>query len=281
MFITKKHLSRRAFLRGWGSRWRCRCWIPWFRRRRRSARPPRSRRPALGFVYIPHGAIMDQWTPGHRRQGLRVHAHPEAAGTVRRVRQRGQRAGASRRGFDRGAFAQPDNLAERRPAQAHPRRGRIRRRDRGSDRGAAHRPGHHAAVAGAGHRGPFRADRRLRPRLRLHLHEHALLAHAHHAAAHGDQSAQGLRAHVRPGRQRRGALGAGPGRAQHSGRHHAAGLRFAAYSGRAGPLHHERLSGERSRNRAAHSEGRRASRAQPICPRLPRAFRSTSSSTST
>ena len=42
-FITKKHLSRRTFLQGGGVTWRCRSWIPWFRRRRRWRRPRRAR----------------------------------------------------------------------------------------------------------------------------------------------------------------------------------------------------------------------------------------------
>ncbi len=75
-----------------------------------------------------------------------------------------------------------------------------------------------------------------------------------------------------------------PGRAQYSGRHHRAGLRFAAHSGCAGPLGDERLSGERARNRAAHSEERaeRLTGARRwTCPRLRRASPTISSSTST
>ena len=49
---------------------------------------------------------------------------------------------------------------------------------RGSDRGAGHRPGHAAAVDGARHRGSLRPHRIVRPRLRLHLHEHAVVADA-------------------------------------------------------------------------------------------------------
>ena len=67
------------------------------------------------------------------------------------------------------------------------------------------------------HSGP---DRLVRSRLRLHLHEHAVVAHADDADADGDQSAQGVRADVRPGRQRRRAAGAHPGRPQHPRRDH-------------------------------------------------------------
>ena len=63
------------------------------------------------------------------------------------------------------------------------------------------------------HSGP---DRLVRPRLRLHLHEHAVVADADDAAADGDQPAQGLRADVRRGRQRRRAAGAHPGRSSAS-----------------------------------------------------------------
>ena len=72
MFITKKHLSRRLFLRGAGvavglplldchdSRHR-----PHWRKRRPMPTPH------MGFIYFPHGAIMDHWTPATEGIGLR------------------------------------------------------------------------------------------------------------------------------------------------------------------------------------------------------------------
>jgi len=63
MFITKKHLSRRTFLRGAGVA----VGLPlldamvpaWTALAQTAAKP----KPHMGFIYFPLGAIMDQWTP--------------------------------------------------------------------------------------------------------------------------------------------------------------------------------------------------------------------------
>ena len=63
MFITKKHLSRRTFLRGAGVA----VGLPlldamvpaWTALAQTAAKPT----PHMGFIYFPLGAIMDQWTP--------------------------------------------------------------------------------------------------------------------------------------------------------------------------------------------------------------------------
>ncbi len=63
MFIAKKHLPRRTFLRGVGVTLALPLldsMIPAQTLTRKTAAAPLSR---LGFVYVPHGAIMDQWTP--------------------------------------------------------------------------------------------------------------------------------------------------------------------------------------------------------------------------
>jgi hypothetical protein len=63
MWITKKHLPRRTFLRGMGASVALPlldAMVPALTAQTRSAANPL---PRLGFVYIPHGAIMDQWTP--------------------------------------------------------------------------------------------------------------------------------------------------------------------------------------------------------------------------
>ncbi len=59
MFITKKHLDRRTFLRATGATVALPlldAMMPAF------ANAPRQG-PRLGFVYVPHGAVMSQWTP--------------------------------------------------------------------------------------------------------------------------------------------------------------------------------------------------------------------------
>ena len=63
MFITRKHLSRRTFLRGAGAVVALpflESMVPAQTPLARTAASPRTR---LGCIYIPHGATMDKWTP--------------------------------------------------------------------------------------------------------------------------------------------------------------------------------------------------------------------------
>jgi hypothetical protein len=63
MFLTQKHLPRRTFLRGMGAAVALpllNAMLPAQTPLRKSAGKPI---PRLGFVYVPHGAIMDRWTP--------------------------------------------------------------------------------------------------------------------------------------------------------------------------------------------------------------------------
>lgn len=63
MFITKKQLSRRTFLQSAGATLGLPfldCMIPALTAQSKTAAKPA---PRLSFVYLPHGAIMDQWTP--------------------------------------------------------------------------------------------------------------------------------------------------------------------------------------------------------------------------
>ena len=63
MMITKKHLPRRTFLRGVGATLALPlldAMVPARTLLARTAATPAAR---LGFVYLPHGAIMDRWTP--------------------------------------------------------------------------------------------------------------------------------------------------------------------------------------------------------------------------
>ena len=63
MFITKKHLSRRMFLRGAGVAVGLpllEAMIPASTALSQTAAKPT---PRMGFIYFPHGAIMDRWTP--------------------------------------------------------------------------------------------------------------------------------------------------------------------------------------------------------------------------
>ena len=59
MFVTQKHVSRRALLRGAGSL----VALPFLDAMVPAFSQTTMRSPRLGFVYVPHGAIMTEWTP--------------------------------------------------------------------------------------------------------------------------------------------------------------------------------------------------------------------------
>jgi hypothetical protein len=63
MFITKKHLSRRTFLRGAGVAVALPLLDSMIPAATALAQTAAAPRPRMGFLYLPHGAIMDQWTP--------------------------------------------------------------------------------------------------------------------------------------------------------------------------------------------------------------------------
>jgi hypothetical protein len=63
MFITKKHLPRRTFLRGMGVTLALPLLDAMVPARTLLAQTAAKAAPRLGFVYVPHGAIMSSWTP--------------------------------------------------------------------------------------------------------------------------------------------------------------------------------------------------------------------------
>jgi hypothetical protein len=63
MFITKKSLPRRTFLRGVGATLALPLLVSMIPARTLLAQTAAKPLPRLGFVYVPHGAIMDKWTP--------------------------------------------------------------------------------------------------------------------------------------------------------------------------------------------------------------------------
>src|SRR5665213_1772988 len=66
MFITKKHLSRRTMLRGMGVA----AALPLLDSMLPAQTPLAKPTVRLGFVYLPHGAIMNQWTPSTEGAGF-------------------------------------------------------------------------------------------------------------------------------------------------------------------------------------------------------------------
>ena len=70
MFITKKHLPRRTFLRGMGVTLALPLLDSMIPARTLLAQTAARRQPCLGFVYVPHGAIMKDWTPDAEGAGF-------------------------------------------------------------------------------------------------------------------------------------------------------------------------------------------------------------------
>jgi hypothetical protein len=63
MFITKKHLARRTFLRGVGITLALPLLDSMLPAQTPLAKSSAAAKMRLGFVYLPHGAVMDRWTP--------------------------------------------------------------------------------------------------------------------------------------------------------------------------------------------------------------------------
>jgi Protein of unknown function (DUF1552) len=63
MFVTKKHLERRTFLRGIGAAVALPLLDAMIPARTALAQTAAKPTPHMGFIYFPHGAIMDHWTP--------------------------------------------------------------------------------------------------------------------------------------------------------------------------------------------------------------------------
>ena len=72
MFITKKHLSRRTFLRGAGVTLGLPLLDAMIPARTLLAQTPAAPKPRMGFMYLPHGAIMEQWTPAADGAGFEL-----------------------------------------------------------------------------------------------------------------------------------------------------------------------------------------------------------------
>ena len=276
MFITKKHLSRRTFLRGAGVAVGLPlldAMVPAWTALAQTAASPK---PRMGFMYLPHGAIMEQWTPA--AEGTSFELTPILKPFAPFQKQLTIVSGLE----NKGAIAPPVHALS--PGTwlscVTPRRGAgtARRRHRRSDRGRAPRPGHAAAVARSRDRRPRRQWRRVRP--------HAT------AAATARRSRSGRRRRRCRWKPIRASCSSGSSvRAtrRRSGRRSRSSTRaFSIWSPqeaadlrktprRPGPGAARRLSGERSRDRAARPEdGRAGPDAAWICPTCRSAARSIS-----
>ncbi|MCU1336007.1 MAG: hypothetical protein JWO19_1588 [Bryobacterales bacterium] len=72
MYITKKHLPRRTFLRGMGTAIALPLLDAMIPARTALAQTAANPTPHLGFIYFPHGAIMNQWTPKTEGAGFEL-----------------------------------------------------------------------------------------------------------------------------------------------------------------------------------------------------------------
>src|SRR6186713_711585 len=63
MFVTKRSLARRTFLRGAGAALALPLLDAMMPALTPIVRTAAATQRRLGFVYVPHGVIMDQWTP--------------------------------------------------------------------------------------------------------------------------------------------------------------------------------------------------------------------------
>lgn len=70
MFITKKHLSRRTILRGVGVSLALPLLDSMLPAQTPLAKTAAKPAPRIGFVYVPHGAVMDKWTPATEGTGF-------------------------------------------------------------------------------------------------------------------------------------------------------------------------------------------------------------------
>jgi hypothetical protein len=70
MFITKRHLPRRTVLKGIGATLALPLLESMIPARTLLARTAAAPSPRLGFIYVPHGAVMAQWTPATEGAGF-------------------------------------------------------------------------------------------------------------------------------------------------------------------------------------------------------------------
>ena len=239
MFLFKKHLSRRTILKGAGATIALPLLDAMVPAGTALAQTAAAASPRLGFVYFPHGALQEEWTPTKTGRDFDfpfilepLEPYREYVTVVSGLRNKGGESSQPAR-HRRGNVAQ---LRQPAPAQCEDRR----RDHRGPDRREASGEGHAAAVAGT----VRRAGR------------HDLVPNAESAAADGEQSAEGVLQHVRPGRYEGGARG-------HSEHDRQPARLRAGVDGHAEPQARcrrprqgERLPGFGARDRAARAEAR-------------------------
>src|SRR6185369_8551270 len=179
MFITKKHLRRRTFLKGLGAT----VALPLLDAMVPAFASNVTQAPRIGFVYVPHGMVMSRFTPKTTGKGF---AFNDIAKSLEPYRNRLNIVSQlHHRAADTSAvhsLSPTTWLSGVRPKPTQ-----------GVDAYAGVTADQIAAADRARDRRSLRPDRRVRPRLRLYIYEYAVVAYADDADAHGNQSAQGIR----------------------------------------------------------------------------------------
>jgi hypothetical protein len=196
MFIFKKHLSRRTFLRGAGVAVGLPfldAMVPAWTALAQTAASPK---PRMGFMYLPHGAIMEAWTPAAEGGGF------ELSPILKPLAPFQKQLTVVSQLQNKGAIAPPVHALQ--PGTwlscVLPDVGQDPHGGVTADQiAAAHiGQGHTAALDRSRDRRPW-WQRRVRSELRLQLRLDDLVPHADDAAADGVGSAQAVRAPVRAG----------------------------------------------------------------------------------
>ena len=226
--------------------WHCRSWTSMVPALTAQTRTAANAAPRLGFVYLPHGAIMDRWTPKTEGAGFEFTPILQSLEPFRD--QLNIVSGLGHQAADTTAVHSLSPATWLSGVRPKATQGTDAYAGITADQYAAaeDRSGYGAAFDRTRNGRSFGIDWRLRPRLRLHLHEHDFLADTHHSAAHGNQSAKGFRTDVRTGRKRGCPDGKNRGRSKRSRSVHAAVCGFAEETWRSGSHNGERLSGKRS-----------------------------------
>ncbi len=153
-------------------------------------------RKRLGCVYIPHGCIMDRWTPATAGADFEftpilkpLEPFRDSVAVVTNLTRPEQ-------GVDTNHAGAPASWLAGVPPKRTAGPDYLARHHARSACCEAHRAGDDVPVDRAGDRGFQRPGRRLRAGIQLRVHEHAQLAVGDRAAADGDQSALGVRAAV-------------------------------------------------------------------------------------
>ena len=256
MFVTKKHMPRRTFLRGAGVTLA----LPLLESMVPALTPLRLTAAAPVAAVRRHLASARRGArllePAAGRQGLRVLVHHQAARAVpqpRRPDHRARHAGGDGDHRRAGRRSRARRRAAVRGAAAAQRRQPVSRHDHRSAHRQQVRPGHDPLVAAARRR-RRRQLRQLQLGLQLRLYELDLLDVADRAAADRGEPARRVRAAVRRRHQRRGAAARPAAQRQHPRRRRRPARSVQARSGRRRQGARRHLRGQHPRDRAAHPD---------------------------